>query len=87
MDSVLQKFRRSFEPSTPFFQPLSLDPPMKLEELYKRDDRYSMLEDNVRVMTQTVRIRNQPTEGNQQLGKKSSEFKEGQSRDQKRSRD
>ena len=27
MDAILQNFRRSFRPSTPFFQSLSLDPP------------------------------------------------------------
>ena len=48
---------------------------------------YSMLEDNIRVAAQTVIITNQPTEGNKPPEKKLSKFKEGQSRDQKRSRD
>ena len=34
MDVVLQNFRRSFEPTTPFFQFLSLDPSATMEELY-----------------------------------------------------
>ena len=34
MDAVLQKFRRSFRPTTQFFQSLSLDPPITMEELY-----------------------------------------------------
>ena len=34
MDAVLQNFRRSFGPTTPFFQSLSLDPPATIEELY-----------------------------------------------------
>ena len=47
MDAILQNFRRSFGPSTPFFQPLSLNPSATMEELYRRADRYSMLEDNI----------------------------------------
>ena len=80
MDAVLYNFKRSFGPSTPFFQSLSLDPPLTMEKLYRRADRYSMLEDNIRAMIQTVMITNHPTEGNKPLGKKPSESKEGQSR-------
>ena len=50
MDAVLQNFRRSFGPSTLFFQSLSLGPPEIMEELYKRNDRYSMSEDNIRAV-------------------------------------
>ena len=49
MDAVLQNFRRSFGPTTPFFQSLSLDPPATMEELYRRANKYSTLEDNIRV--------------------------------------
>ena len=87
MDLVLQNFRKSFEPSTPFFQSLSLDPPATMEELYRRADRYSMLEDNIHAATHTVMITNQSTEGNKPPGKKPTKSKEGQSRDRKRSRD
>ena len=87
MDVVLQNFRRSFGPSTPFFLSLSLDPPMTMEESYKRADRYSMLEENICEVTQTVMITNQPAERNKPPGKKPSESKEGQSRHRKRSRD
>ena len=80
MDVVLYNFKRSFGPSTPFFQSLSLDPPLTMEELYRWDDRYSMLEDNVRAMIQIVMITNHLTEGNKPLGKKQSESKEGQSK-------
>ena len=48
MDIVLQKFRRSFGPTTPFFQSLSLDPPVTMEELYRWVDKFSTLEDNIR---------------------------------------
>ena len=56
MDAVLQNFRRSFGPTTPFFQWLSLDPPVTMEELYRRTDGYSMLEDNIRAASQIVMI-------------------------------
>ena len=56
MDAVLQNFRRSFTPSTPFFHSLSLDPSATMEELYKWANRYSTLEDNFRAATQTVMI-------------------------------
>ena len=83
MDAVLQNFRRSFRPLTPFFHSLSLDPLATMEELYKRVDRYSTLEDNIRVAIHTIMILNQPTEKDKPTGKKLSASKEGQSRDRK----
>ena len=56
MEAVLQNFRRSFGPTTPFFQSLSLDPPATMEELYRRADKYSTLEDNIRAASQTIMI-------------------------------
>ena len=56
MDEVLQNFRRSFGPTTPFFQSLSLDSPATMEELYRRVDKFSTLEDNIRAASQTVMI-------------------------------
>ena len=47
MDVVLQNFRRSFGSSTPFFHSLSLNLPATMEELYRRADKYSTLEDNI----------------------------------------
>ena len=76
MDSILQNFR----PSTPFFHSLFLDPPATMEELYRRIDRYLMLEDNICAATQTVMITSKSTESNKPAGKKSSKSKEGQSR-------
>ena len=70
-----------FGPFTPFFQSLSLDPLMTMEELYKWADRYLMLEDNIRAATQTVMITSQVVEGSKPFGKKLFEPKEGQSRD------
>ena len=83
MDMVLQNFRRNFGPSTPFFQSLSLDPPMTVEELYRQADKYSMLEDNIHVATQTAMITNQLILEYKPPRKKMSEFKEGQGRDRK----
>ena len=56
MDAVLQNFQRSYGPTTPFFHSLSLDPPATMEELYRRADKYSMLENNIRAASQTVMI-------------------------------
>ena len=56
MDAVLQNFKRSFGPTTPFFQSLSLDQPVTMEELYRRADKFYTLEDNIWVASQTVMI-------------------------------
>ena len=56
MDVVMQNFRRSFGPTTPFFQSLSLDPPVTMEELYQREDKLFALEDNIWATSQTVMI-------------------------------
>ena len=45
--------------TTSFFHSLSLDPPMTMEELYKRTDKYLTLEDNIRAASQTVMITTQ----------------------------
>ena len=47
MEAVLQNFRRSLRPSNSFFHSLSLDPLVIMEELYRRADKYSTLEDNI----------------------------------------
>ena len=59
MDVVLQNFRRSFGPTISFFQSLSLDPPITMEELYRRVDKFSTLEDNIRAASQIVMITTQ----------------------------
>ena len=84
MDTVLQNFRRSFGPITPFFQSLSLDPPLTMEELYRWEDRYSTLEDNIWAASQTVMI----TAHNTKPAKKGQlEEKGNHTKDQKRSRE
>ena len=80
MDAVLQNFKRSFEPSTPFFHSLSLDSPTTMKELYRRADRYSTLEDNICTVMQTVMIISKPAENNKLEAKKSFKPKEGHSK-------
>ena len=81
MDAVLQNFRRSFEPTTPFFQSLSLDPPTTMEELYRQADKFSTLEDNIRAASQTVMI---TTQSGKPAAKGSSEQKSNHNKGQKR---
>ena len=80
MDAVLQNFRRSFAPSTPFFHSLCLDPPATMEELYRRADRYSTFEDNIWPATQTIIITSKPVGSSKSEGKKPPEFRDGQSK-------
>ena len=87
MEAILQNFRRSFAPSTPFFHSLSLDPSATMEELSKRADRYSTLEDNIQAAIQTVMITSKPTGSSKPEGKKPPESKEGRSKNRKRPRD
>ena len=84
MDAVLQNFKRSFAPSTHFFHSLSLDQQATMEELYRRADRYSMLEDNIHVATQTIMITSMSAGSSNLEGKKPSERKEGQRKNRKR---
>ena len=65
-------------PSTPFFHSLSLDPPAKMEESYRRADRYSTLEDNTCSATQIVMITSKPVGSSKPEGKKPPKPKEGQ---------
>ena len=81
MDAVLQNFRRSFGPTSPFFQSLSLNPPVTMEELYRRADKYSTMEDNIRAASQTVMI---TAESGKAAIKIQPEQKGSQSKDQKR---
>ena len=84
MDAVLQNLRRSFGPTTPFFQSLSLDPPATMEELYRRADKCSTLEDNIRAASQTVMI---TAQNSKPTAKGESEQKGSQNKNQKRSQE
>ena len=77
MDAVLQNFERSFVPSTHLFHSLSLDPPATMEELYRRVDRYSTLEDNIHAVTQIVMITSKPATSSKSKEKKPFEPKKG----------
>ena len=81
MDEVLQNFKRSFGPTTPFFQSLSLDPPVTMEELYRRADKLSTLEDNIRAASQTIMI---TAQSGKPAAKGLSEQKSSQGKGQKR---
>ena len=81
MDTVLQTFRRSFGPTTPFFQSLSLDPSATMEELYRRADKFSTLEDNIQATSQTIMI---TTQSGNPTAEGSSEQKGSQNKGQKR---
>ena len=80
MDAVLQNFRRSFGPTTPFFQSLSLDSPATMEELYRWADKFSTLEDNIRAASQTIMI---TTQSSKPTAKGSFEQKSSQNKGQK----
>ena len=52
----LAKLQKKLWATIPFFQSLSLDPPVTMEELYRRADKFSTLEDNIRATSRTVII-------------------------------
>ena len=47
MDVVLQIFKRSICPDTPFFESLAKKPSTTMDDLFRRASKYSMLEDDV----------------------------------------
>nr|CAN79633.1 hypothetical protein VITISV_038059 [Vitis vinifera] len=56
MDAVLQIFKRSICPGTPFFESLAKKPPTTMDDLFRRANKYSMLEDDVHAATQQVLV-------------------------------
>ncbi|RVW65723.1 hypothetical protein CK203_057696 [Vitis vinifera] len=56
MDAVLQIFKRSICPGTPFFESLAKKPPTTMDDLFRRASKYSMLEDDVRAATQQILV-------------------------------
>ena len=56
MDVVLQIFKWSICPDTPFFESLTKKPPMSMEDLFRWANKYSMLDDDVRAATQQVLV-------------------------------
>ncbi|RVW21303.1 hypothetical protein CK203_110085 [Vitis vinifera] len=59
MDVVLQIFKLSICPGTPFFESLAKKPPTTMDDLFRRANKYSMLEDDVRATTQQVLVAGQ----------------------------
>nr|CAN68523.1 hypothetical protein VITISV_025156 [Vitis vinifera] len=70
MDVVLQIFKRSICPGTPFFESLSKKPPTTMDDLFRRANKYSMLEDDVRAATQQVLVAGRPSRGNSERNTK-----------------
>ncbi|RVW81173.1 hypothetical protein CK203_041115 [Vitis vinifera] len=64
MDAVLQIFKRSICPDTPFFESLAKKPPITMNDLFRRANKYSMLEDDVRAATQQVLVAGRPSRSN-----------------------
>ncbi|RVW76669.1 hypothetical protein CK203_047543 [Vitis vinifera] len=64
MDAVLQIFKRSICPGTPFFESLAKKPPITMDDLFRRANKYSMLEDDVRAATQQVLVVGRPSRSN-----------------------
>ena len=60
MDVVLQIFKRSICPGTPFFKSLAKKPPTTMDDLFQRANKYSMLEDDVYAATQQILVTEQP---------------------------
>lgn len=58
MDDVLQIFKRSIYPGMPFFESLAKKPPVSMDDLFRRANKYSMLEYDVRATTQQVLVTN-----------------------------
>ncbi|XP_010661206.1 uncharacterized protein LOC104881735 [Vitis vinifera] len=59
MDVVLQIFKRSICPGTPFFKSLAKKPPTTMDDLFWHASKYSMLEDDVRAATQQILVAGQ----------------------------
>ena len=55
MDAILQIFKKSISSSSLFLEPATMD------NLFRRADKYTMLEDDVRVASQQVLVNNHPT--------------------------
>ena len=63
MDAVLQIFKRSICPGTPFFESLAKKPPTTMDDLFRRANKYSMFEDDIRAATQQVMVAGQASRG------------------------
>lgn len=64
MDIILQIFKWSISLGTPFFEFFTKKSPALMDELFKQADKYAMLKDDVRAISQQVLVTNQPTKSN-----------------------
>ncbi|RVW28614.1 hypothetical protein CK203_100883 [Vitis vinifera] len=84
MDAVLQIFKRSICPGTPFFESLAKKPPTTMDDLFRRANKYSMLEDDVRAATQQVLVAGRPSRGDAERNAKPSDWPRPSDRRQER---
>ena len=52
IDAILQIFKWSISPSTLFFESFTKKPPVLMDDLFRRTDKYAMLKDDVRAASQ-----------------------------------
>ena len=64
IDPVLQIFKRNICSGTPLFESLTKKPPSTMDNLFKRANKYSMLEDDVHAATQQVLVTIRPVRNN-----------------------
>lgn len=62
MDALLQAFKSSIRLETPFFESLSEKPPKAINELFKRTNKYAMLEKDLLATTSPVLVSAQATQ-------------------------
>ena len=60
MDFILQIFKKSIYPGAPFFESLAKKPLRTMVDLFKRANKYSMLEDDICVVIQQVLVTSRP---------------------------
>ena len=65
MDAIMYIFKRNINPGMPFFESLAKKPPATMDDLFRRDDKYFMLENNIWVASQQVLVTNRPTKNNE----------------------
>lgn len=86
MDDVLQIFKRSIYPGTPFFESLAKKPPVSMDDLFRQANKYSMLEYDVRATTQQVLVTNRPIKNDAATNPKAANQQKQLSRGQGRQR-
>ena len=54
IDVIMQAFKRSIIPRTPFFESISKKPPKTIDNFFWRGNKYAMLEDDLRAASQQI---------------------------------